>query len=128
MSNEKITVTIPKAGEVQIAPPASLAVCFEFAALWSDDLDQSQMARLCAGALGIVLDTLARYPRYRPMQDQPLNYGHKVLESLIRDGATPNVIYTEGTKALVCMAAALPTSDEVEKAVNFTRPNPDNST
>lgn len=128
MTKEIIKVTVPRAGEVQIAPPPSLAVCFEFAALWSDELDQSQLSRLCAGALGICLDKLARYPKYRPMQDSPLNYGHKVLEALIRDGATPHIIFNEGTKALICMAGALPTNEEVEQKANFTKQKPEDST
>ena len=50
-------------------------------------------------------------------------YGHKVLEALIRDGATPQTIYNEGTKALICMAAVLPSNEEVEAKANFTKPH-----
>lgn len=123
MNNEQITITMPKIGDVVITAPPSMAVCFEFAALWSDDLDQSAHARLCAGALGVVLDSTARYPKYRPLQSTPMIYGYKVLEALLRDGATPNVIYSEGTKALICMAAVLPTNEEIDKKANFTNPH-----
>lgn len=124
---DKTIITIPKLGQIEIDPPESLAVCFEFAALWSSDLDQSQQARLCAGALGVVLDKTARYPKFRPLSDTPMSYGHKVLERLIRDGATPQTIYQEGTKVLITMAGCIPTNEEIEEKVNFTTPR-DNST
>lgn len=124
---DQITVTIPKIGSIAIDPPESLAICFEFSALWSGDLDLSQQARLCAGALGVVLDKTARYPKFRPLNDTPMSYGHKMLERLIRDGATPQTIYQEGTKALITMAGSIPTNQEIEEKVNFTTPR-DNST
>lgn len=123
-----INITIPKIGEITVSPPESLAVCFEFSALWSGDLDSSQHARLCAGALGIVLDKTAKFPKYRPLQDNPMSYGYKCLEGLIRDGSTPQTIYNEGTKVLIMMAAALPTEKEIEDKVNFTTPPPEDTT
>ena len=126
--SEIIRVNMPKLGEVEIVPPESLAICFEFSALWSSDLDQSQTARLCAGALGVVLDKTARFPKYRPFTDSPMVYGHKCLESLIRDGATPKTIYNEGVKALIVMAGALPTDQEIEEKVNFTTQDQEDTT
>lgn len=123
MTKDVIMITMPKIGTLEINAPQSMAICFEFAALWSDDLDQSAHARLCAGALGIVLDSTARYPKYKPLQSNPMVYGYKMLESLLRDGSTPHDIYTQGTKALVCMAAVLPTNKEVEEKANFTKPH-----
>ena len=68
-------------GEVEISSP-SLATCFEFVSLWSAETDNAQLARLCAGSIGVCLDHMARLPKYRPVKHRASDYGHTCLDRL----------------------------------------------
>ena len=118
----------PKGIELELKPAQSLAICFEFSALWASDQDEALLARLCSAALGVCLDHMARYPRYNPLRDKPLEYGFKMMDRLLGDGWTPSLIYEGGSRALLLMSQKLPSSEEVEDTVNFTSPKEDSST
>ena len=109
--------------EVELTPPYSLAVCLQFTALWAGDLDRSDLAQLCAGAIGVSCDAL---PRYSPSASKPLDYGYQCMEELLRSKVTASMIYDIGSKCLASMAGRLPTEDDVQEAVNFSQAEPDN--
>ena len=69
-------ITIAKmGGEIEISSP-SLATCFEFVSLWTSESDNAQLARLCAGSIGVCIDHLAKLPKYRPSRHRASDYGH----------------------------------------------------
>jgi hypothetical protein len=107
-------------GEINLTAP-SLATSFEFVSLWTSESDNAQLARLCAGALGVCLDHTRKLPKYRPGKSSPLEYGHTCLDRFLSEGITASVIYEEGVKALGFMASKIPTESEVEEKANFTR-------
>lgn len=106
-------------GEVEISSP-SLATCFEFVSLWSAETDNAQLARLCAGSIGVCLDHMARLPKYRPVKHRASDYGHTCLDRLLGLGVTASVIYEEGVKCLSYMSQKIPTEREVDERANFS--------
>lgn len=115
-------------GEVEISSP-SLATCFEFVSLWSAETDNAQLARLCAGSIGVCLDHMARLPKYRPVKHRASDYGHTCLDRLLGLGVTASVIYEEGVKCLSYMSQKIPTEREVDERANFSSTQePDTST
>lgn len=115
-------------GEVKISSP-SLATCFEFVSLWSAETDNAQLARLCAGSIGVCLDHMARLPKYRPVKHRASDYGHTCLDRLLGLGVTASVIYEEGVKCLSYMSQKIPTEREVDERANFSSTQePDTST
>ncbi len=115
-------------GEVEISSP-SLATCFEFVSLWSAETDNAQLARLCAGSIGVCLDHMARLPKYRPVKHRATDYGHTCLDRLLGLGVTASVIYEEGVKCLSYMSQKIPTEREVDERANFSSTQePDTST
>jgi len=115
-------------GEVEISCP-SLATCFEFVSLWSAETDNAQLARLCAGSIGVCLDHMARLPKYRPVKHRASDYGHTCLDRLLGLGVTASVIYEEGVKCLSYMSQKIPTEREVDERANFSSTQePDTST
>ena len=118
----------PNGIEMELKPSQSLAVCFEFSAIWASDHDEALLARLCSAALGVSLDHLARYPRYNPLRDRPLEYGFKMMDRLLEDGWTPSQIYQGGSQSLFLMSQKLPSSEEVDETINFTSPKEGGST
>ena len=106
-------------GETEISLP-SLATCFEFVSLWSSEEDNAQLARLCAGSIGVCVDHLATLPKYRPSRHRAIDYGHNCLNRLLEIGVTPSVIYREGVKCLTHMSTQIPTEKEVNEKANFS--------
>ena len=106
-------------GNIEIKKPLSLGVCFEFTSLWASELDQAQLARLCAGAICACSED-SKLPLYRPEKTNVLEFGFKAMERILGAGVFPNQIFEIGSVALLVMAQALPTEPEVEEAVNFT--------
>lgn len=112
-------ITIAKmGGEIEISSP-SLATCFEFVSLWTAESDNAQLARLCAGSIGVCIDHLAQLPKYRPSRHRASDYGHNCLDRLLELGVTPSVIYSEGVKCLTHMTTRIPTEKEVDEKANF---------
>ena len=107
-------------GQYDTTKPESLAICFEFTSLWAGQTDSALIARLCAGAIGIYLDTKAILPKYRPFDQKPLEYGHKCLDRLLQRGVPPRRIYDAGAKCLADMAIQIPTEQEVKEQANFS--------
>lgn len=101
--------------------PSSLAVCMQYTALWAGDLDRAALVQLCAAAIGVCYRNES-LPHYRPSQGKPLDYGFAVLEVLLEDGWPPTLIYNKGSECLGVLASALPSEQDVEDAVNFTKP------
>ena len=118
-------ILLPNKREEELRVPPSLAICFEFSAIWAGEIDEGTLARLCSGALGVCLDHLAIYPRYRPLKDKPLEYGFKLMDRLLGEGWTPSKIYQGGSQALLLLSQQLPNEEEVEEAVDFTNPPED---
>lgn len=106
-------------GETEISSP-SLAACFEFVSLWSSESDNAQLARLCAGAIGVCVDHLARLPKYRPVRHSATDYGYNCLDRLLEMGVTPSVVYEQGVKCLSFMSQKIPTEKEVDERANFS--------
>jgi hypothetical protein len=109
--------------EVDLTPPYSLAVCLQFTALWAGDIDRSDLAQLCAGAIGVSCEAL---PRYAPSASKPLDYGYMCMDNLLRAKVTPSQIYDIGSKCLANMAGRLPNEDDVQEAENFSQAGPAN--
>ncbi len=106
-------------GSITIDSP-SLANCFEFVSLWTAEEDHAQLARICAGAIGICVDHLAKLPKYRASKYRAIDYGHLCLDRLLQMGITASAIYGEGSKCLSHMATKIPTEQEVDEKANFT--------
>ena len=120
-------ITIPRfGGELETRCP-DLATCFEFVSLWStNSSDTAELGRLCAGAIGVSIDHLARLPKYKPQVHKPSSYGHICLGRMLELNITPSQIYQEGIKCLTVMTSKIPTADEVKEKVNFsTKDDPD---
>lgn len=98
--------------------PASLAVCLEFMTIWGSAED-ARLLRLCAAALGVYLDHLAIFPKYKPMKQTPLEYGFTLLERLLENKVAPEKIYELGSLCLMDMSKTLPSSKEVEEKEDF---------
>lgn len=112
-------------GEIELSSP-SLASCFEFVSLWTSETDNAQLARLCAGSIGVCVDHLARLPKYRPVRHRASDYGHLCLDRLLEMGVTPSVVYEQGVKCLSYMSQRIPTEKEVDEKANFSSTqNPD---
>lgn len=114
-------INIPKfGGEIEIRSP-NLATCFEFVSLWSTHGDNTaELARLCAGAIGVSIDHLAKLPKYNAAKHRPSSYGHICLDRMLSRGCSPSVIYQEGIKCLSVMTQQIPSQKEVDEKVNFT--------
>ena len=109
-----------KSKEYKVDPPKSIATCLEFITLWSNE-DPVKLLRLCAGAIGVALDSEAIYPAYKPLKHDPLSYGRIMLERLLDDGVQATHIYSGGSASLVEFAKQLPSEQGVEEKANFTR-------
>jgi len=99
--------------------PSSLATCLEFVTIWGES-EGVKLLRLCAGAIGLYLDNTALFPSYKPLKEDPLVYGRKSLEALLKDGLTPTKIYEYGSICLKDLYNAIPLEEKVEEAANFT--------
>jgi hypothetical protein len=106
-------------GEIDLSSP-SLASCFEFVSLWSAETDNAELARLCAGSIGVCIDHTAKLPKYRPSKHRASDYGHSCLDRLLGYGITASIIYEEGVKCLSFMSQKIPTEEEVNEKANFT--------
>ena len=106
-------------GEIDLSSP-SLASCFEFVSLWSAETDNAELARLCAGSIGVCIDHTAKLPKYRPSKHRATDYGHTCLDRLLGYGVTASTIYEEGVKCLSFMSQKIPTEEEVNEKANFT--------
>ena len=111
---------IGRGGKMEPIPPKSLAGAVECVSLWAGDNDHATVGRLCAGALGVFLDSTKKLPKYNPLKEQPLEYGHRCLDRLLSAGIVPVRIYEEGAKCLAEMARLIPSEQEVSAAENFT--------
>ena len=107
-------------GEKKTEQPKSLATAFEFVSLWAGESDNSVLARLCAGAIGLYIDGLKILPKYKPFSEKPLEYGHKCLDRLLEKAVYPPVIFEAGTMLLAHMATLIPAEQEVKEAENFS--------
>ena len=113
-------ITIKKlGGEIEISSP-SLATCFEFVSLWSAETDNAQLARLCAGSIGVCIDHTAKLPKYRPVKHRASDYGHLCLDRLLEMGVTASAIYEQGVKCLSFMSQRIPTEAEVDERATFS--------
>tara|TARA_Y100001963_G_scaffold106702_1_gene147471 strand:- start:68 stop:445 length:378 start_codon:yes stop_codon:yes gene_type:complete len=107
-------------GDISLRAP-NLATCFEYVSLWgSASEDAAQLGRICAGALGVCLDYMATFPKYRTSKQSASEYGHIMLDRLLERGVTGSEVYREGVKALQFLATKIPVQEEVEERVNFT--------
>ncbi len=113
-----------KSKEYKIEPPKSIATCLEFITLWSND-DPITLLRLCSGAIGVALDSVAIYPAYKPLKHDPISYGRIMLERLLEDGVKASEIYSAGSASLVEFARQIPSEQGVEDKANFNRSNPE---
>lgn len=116
-----MNISIKKLGGNLETRSPDLATCFEFVSLWSTSSnDTAELGRICAGAIGVSIDHLAKLPKYRPQKHKPSSYGHIVLNRMLELGITPSAIYQEGIKCLTIMTSKIPTSKEVDEKVNFS--------
>ena len=125
---EKTILELRKLGRIEARKP-SLGICFEFVTLWgSAEGDPALLSRICAGAIGSVIDHAAKLPKYRPALMTPTEYGHTCLDRLLEYGAGSSSIFREGSKALQVMASALPNDDDIEKEADFLDSKPEENT
>lgn len=113
-----------KSNKYKVDPPKSLATCLEFITLWSNE-DPVVLLRLCAGAIGVALDSKAIYPAYKPLKHDPISYGRIMLERLLDEGVQATQIYKGGSASLVEFAKQIPTEQGVEDKANFTPSQPE---
>ncbi len=120
-------ITLKRLGGALETRCPDLATCFEFVSLWStNSSDTAELGRLCAGAIGVSIDHLARLPKYKPQMHKPSAYGHICLNRMLELNITPSEIYQEGIKCLTVMTSKIPTAAEVTEKVNFsTKDDPD---
>ena len=112
-------INLKKWGDMEIKNP-SLATSLEFVSLWATvHNDISQLARVCAGSIGVCLDYSGKLPKYKPAHHKPLEYGHICLDRLLSAGIPSSTIYLEGTKCLTQMSSALPTDEGIEEKTDF---------
>ena len=107
-------------GKIEGKAPASLAIPFEFVSLWAGETDHAVIGRLCAGALGVYLDSLKRLPKYKPTKEKPAEYGYRCLDKLLQAGIFPTNIYQAGAICLADMATKIPAEEEVKDVENFS--------
>ena len=117
-----IMLDLSKLGQHQLVVPESMATCWDFIAIWSNDPNRAQLARLCAGAIGVCVDHAKVLPAYRVADGDPIAYGHTIMDRLMANGVTPGAIYELGVQCIVEMTRKIPTQQQVEETANFTHP------
>jgi len=98
----------------------SLSTCFDILSQWSENQNRSVMGRLCAMAICLCADD-ARLPKQRHVVNTT-EYGTKCLDTLLESGVPVSQILESGMQCIQMMAAALPSSSEVDETENFTEP------
>lgn len=112
-------MNLKKLGNHELITPNSLATCLDFVSLWGAEPNRAQLGRLCAAAVGCCVDHASILPKYPVASGDPLAYGHKIMDRLLKAGVAPSDIYELGSRCLLEMAQKLPTEDEVEAQANF---------
>ena len=115
-------LVLGKLGQHELVLPNSMATCWDFIAIWSNNPNRAQLARLCAGAIGVCVDHAKVLPAYRVADGDPIAYGHTIMDRLMDAGVTPGAVYELGVKCIVEMTTKIPTEDAVEQTANFTHP------
>lgn len=109
-----------KLGKHDMVVPSSMATCWDFVAIWGGNPNRAQLARLCAGAIGVCVDHAKCLPAYRVVDGDPIAYGHTIMDRLMGAGLTPGDVYGMGVECLITMTKQIPTNDAVEETANFT--------
>lgn len=115
----KIKFTMGKT-EMELETPKSLGICMDFMACWGEEQNRTKLGRLCAASIGACAPRGRGIASYDITQADPYSYGFGVQETLLEAGIPPSDIYEIGHQLLVSMAERIPTSNEVDSAVNFT--------
>jgi len=118
-------ITLDQFGELNCNRP-KLSTCFDIVSSWTENQNRANMGRLCAIAICLCADS-PKFPTTRTLQDI-YSYGSKCLDFLLESGVPVDQILESGVQCIGIMAAALPSTAEVEEVENFTEPqNPENS-
>ena len=102
---------------VKLTPPRSFAVVNDLVTAWSGNPSRVHLSRLCAASLAVCMDGAPVYP---VEEGNPIAYGAKALDWLMRKGVTPTRIYEVGPRVLHALTLTLPKEIEVEKIEDFT--------
>lgn len=113
---------LKKLGKHNIVAPSSMATCWDFISIWGSDPNRAQLARLCAGAIGVCVDHAKCLPAYRVLDGDPIAYGHAIMDRLLSNGVLPGEVYNMGVECLIEMTKQIPTQEQVEETANFTQP------
>ena len=114
-------ITLQTFGEMETNIPA-LSTCFDIVSLWSGNANRAQMGRICAIAICVCADS-PKMPKTRHLTDIQA-YGSRCLDFLLGADVTVDEILNNGVHLIGKMAAALPSSKEVEETENFTEQPP----
>ena len=99
------SVKLGKLGEVACLPPASFASIVDLIDEFRPDTPRRKRLRACAAAIGIC--TI-------------MEYGTRVMDSLMRDGVTLATIADVGSVLISDCIESLPSEDEVTEAEDFS--------
>tara|TARA_R110000824_G_scaffold8173_1_gene37016 strand:+ start:2726 stop:3097 length:372 start_codon:yes stop_codon:yes gene_type:complete len=113
------SVKLGKLGEVACLPPASFASIVDLIDEFRPDTPRRKRLRACAAAIGICtrVETL---PKYRAERSDIMEYGTRVMDSLMRDGVTLATIADVGSVLISDCIESLPSEDEVTEAEDFS--------
>lgn len=113
-------IDLKKLGQHEPQIPKSLATCLDFISIWGSEPNRAQLGRLCAGAIGVCVDYAKCLPAYNVNTGDPIGYGYKIMDRLLKAGVNPGYIFETGSDLLIKMMEKIPKESEVEEKANFT--------
>ena len=115
------SIDLGSLGTARGAIPSSLAVSWDFVLEWTGGLTKAQSFHLHAAAIGAFNQTNL-LPRYPKEKGDPIGYGFKVFEMLLRAGLTPADVIEKGSPILTKLIeqAAGTSSGEVKEKEDFS--------
>jgi len=104
--------------EKEFALPASTCAIWDIFYIVSMNPNRAQLGRIFAALIGLTLKN-STVPKYSLSDCDPIAYGGKVQEWLIKNKISPVETLTVGTEILTYIQDHFVTSKEVEGAENF---------
>ena len=109
-----------------VATVSSFAAALDIISIWSTNPNRAQIGRLCAAAIGATCEAF-QLPPYKLSQADPISYGGRCLDILLRRGVSAPEIYENGTNLLIFISEQLPQQKEIEQVKKNIEPAPEAS-
>jgi hypothetical protein len=107
-------------GVLETAQPKSMVAILDLSLAWSESQSKSQLARICAAAIGMCADGSKPQPidlpRYNVNDGDVMAYGATVLGLLMEGGVAPATVFAQATTLMGALVTVLPTEPEVSQA------------